>query len=224
MSATATAVRPLEEWRHAYLDAAVRGDRQRALAIVEEARRAGLGLSDLYLELFAPVQETIGRLWEENRLSVAQEHLATAVTQAVMNRLYVEEIAPRAAQGPRLIAACVDGERHELGLRMVCDLLELDGWNALWVGASTPLPDLIDLVRREQPRAVALSVSLPAHLPRLQEAALHLRERVTPAPLLVAGGRAFTFVTPDPPRWGVDVIATDPREAVARLRPYRRAE
>ncbi|HEX8906984.1 MAG TPA: B12-binding domain-containing protein, partial [Longimicrobiaceae bacterium] len=113
-----------EELPAAYRDAVVAGNRRRAFAVVDAALAAGMDIRALYLELFQPALREVGRLWQQNRITVADEHLATAITQAAMARLYDRLFAAADDEGPLLVAACADGERHEVGLRMVCDLLE----------------------------------------------------------------------------------------------------
>src|SRR3978361_1343078 len=120
----------VSSWYEAYLAALRAGDRRRALQVVATARSAGIELRELYLEVFQPALREVGRLWQENQMTIAQEHLATAITQIAMAKLHSESIAdaPRGSLTPTLtltvLAACADSELHAVGLRMVCDLLE----------------------------------------------------------------------------------------------------
>ena len=63
-----------------------------------------------------------------------------------------------------LIAACVDTERHEVGLRMLCDLLDREGWHTTYLGATVPVESLVAMVQRGRPTVVALSTALSPHL------------------------------------------------------------
>ncbi|HEU0013241.1 MAG TPA: B12-binding domain-containing protein, partial [Longimicrobium sp.] len=150
----------IEAARERYLAAIVAGDRRAAFAAVDAARGDGLDLRALYLDVFQPAMREIGRLWQQNRITVADEHLATAITQAAMARLYDEMFTALGTRdAPLLVAACAETERHEMGLRMLCDLLELDGWDTVFLGASVPTEDLVRMVAERRPRVVALSAS-----------------------------------------------------------------
>jgi methanogenic corrinoid protein MtbC1 len=200
----------------AFLGAIAEGDRRRALQAVEGARTGGLDLQAIYLAVLQPALREVGRRWECGDMTVAQEHLATAITQTVMSRLAGEHFRDNEG-GPLVVAACVDAERHALGLRMVCDLLELEGWTSLYLGASVPTPDLVAMVQARRPRAVALSVSLPPHLLAARDAVAAIRAAGDPQPIILLGGRAVTG--PDiAARLGADVTASDAGEAVALLR------
>src|SRR5579872_4948173 len=97
-----------------YLSALRGGDRRRAFAVIDEAREAGMAVGEIYLEVFQAALREIGRLWQQNEISVADEHLATAITQAAMARLYEQVFSWQPESGHTLIAACADVERHEI--------------------------------------------------------------------------------------------------------------
>jgi MerR family transcriptional regulator, light-induced transcriptional regulator len=208
-----------DEVRGRYLEAVLAGSRRQAMEVVDQAMQAGLGIRPLYLEVFQPVMREIGRLWQENRITVADEHLATAITQAAMARMYEELFAADAAPGPLLVAACADQERHELGLRMICDVLEMEGWDTVFLGASVPVEDLVQMVRERRPQVVALSASIAPHVARVREAidAIHHAEP-DPAPLIAVGGRAFNDDPALAERLGADLTAKDAVEAAELLK------
>ncbi|HEX8692751.1 MAG TPA: cobalamin-dependent protein [Longimicrobium sp.] len=203
----------------AYLDAVVAGSRRDAFAVVDAALAAGMELRDLYLDVFQPALREVGRLWQENRVTVAEEHLATAITQAAMARLYDRLFARATGEGPLLLAACADAERHEVGLRMICDLLELEGWDTVYLGAAVPVEDLVGMVRGRRPDVVALSASIAPHLPRVREAVRAIRAALPQGgPLIAVGGRAFRQ-DPELAGWiGADLTADDAAELAELLK------
>lgn len=209
---------PIEELAAEYVAAVLAGSRERARAVVQEARGGGTEIRTLYLELFQPALREVGRLWEENRITVAEEHLATAITQGLMAQLYGELFFEARSSGRSAIAACVDAERHEVGLRMVCDLLEIEGWDTTYLGATVPAESLVALVAARRPDVVALSISLAHHASRLRATIGALRERMGDAtPLVIVGGRPFLADPSLREGVGADMVALDAGEAVQRL-------
>lgn len=201
-----------------FLAAVLAGSHRDARAVVADARRAGLGLDDLYLRVFQPTLREVGRLWQENRINVADEHLATAITQALMGQLAGAQPAATGRAPRSVVAACVDVERHEVGLRMICDLLEQRGWEAVYLGANVPADALVNMVRDRRPVVVALSISLAPHLPRLRQTIGALRAELGErTPLVMVGGRPFLEDPTLAGQVGADLTALDAAEAVARL-------
>ena len=208
-----------EEARDRYLAAIMAGSRRDALAVVDDALAGGMEVRALYLQVFQPAMHEIGRLWQENRITVADEHLATAITQLAMSRLYEALFGDRRDAGPLLVAACADHERHELGLRMICDLLELDGWDTVFLGASVPVEDLVQMVLERKPEVVALSASITPHLARVREAVEAIRGALPEGgPVIAIGGRAFAGDDRLAERMGADLTAKDAVEVAERLK------
>jgi MerR family transcriptional regulator, light-induced transcriptional regulator len=201
-----------------YVDAVASGDRHRAFAEVEGALRDGMSLRVLYLEVFQPALREVGRRWETGALSVAQEHLATAITQTAMSRLAAELFRRAPAGGPSVLAACVETERHDVGLRMLCDLLELEGWTTRFLGSTVPPSDLVHMARETRPDVIALSASLPPSLMAVRGLTSELRRLGPPAPLILVGGRPFLGHPELAAKIGADLTAQDAGEAVDHLK------
>jgi methanogenic corrinoid protein MtbC1 len=199
----------------AFAGAILRGDRAAAL---EQAHRVLVerGLVCVYEELVTPALEEVGALWEHNRLSVADEHVASAVAQATIAALYPEVQWP--ARGPKALVAAVDGEQHCIGPRMTADLLALDGWADVYLGPDVPAESLAQRARDESAVIVALSATLPGHLPALRDAVHVLREAVPDARILV-GGRAIREM--DAAELGVDAIAPTAHGGVDAARRFK---
>jgi methanogenic corrinoid protein MtbC1 len=171
-----------------YLTALLRADRRTAIDVVLQAASEGVSIRDLYLHVFQPVQRELGRLWQNNEISVAEEHFCTASTQALMAQFYPQILStPRI--GRKVVVACVGNELHEIGTRMVADFFEMEGWDGVYIGANTPSSALIELVCRERPQLVALGITMTYHLGTAATLITRLRgdERCTNVKVIVGG-------------------------------------
>ena len=164
-------------------------------------------MEQIYLHVLAPAQVEIGARWHARHLSVADEHLATEITLGQMDRLRAA-LVPAPVPARHALVACVEGEGHGIAARMLADFLLLDGWAVDYLGASTPTPDLVNLVARRRPDLVALSVTQAAHLSSVTAAAERLRQ-LSPAPRILAGGAAFRGRSRAASSLGVDAVAAD---------------
>jgi methanogenic corrinoid protein MtbC1 len=203
--------------RRTYLDALLARDVGAARRAVEAALEAGVPVPEIYTGVLQPALYEVGRCWAVGDFSVADEHSATAVTQSVLGML-----------GPRMRTAPKDGrlavvtgspeERHALGIQMVADFLENDGWEVLNLGASTPARDLARMADMERPDVVALSTATPAGLPGAAEAVQALLA-LEPRPLVVLGGQLWQGrARADAGMLGADLVVDDARELIALLR------
>lgn len=197
-----------------YLSAQLKGQRQEALRLLlEEGVQAGLSVPDLHLKIISPAQREIGRLWQENRISVAQEHLATAISQLVMAQLY-RHLPRDAPNGKRVTVACVEGELHEVGARIASDFLEMAGFDVEFLGANVPTDSLVKWVQDSQPDLLCLSATMSFHLGALTEAIERVRAVLPHLPIAV-GGHAFEWARGLEQRLGVTFYGKDAKALVA---------
>lgn len=197
-----------------YFAALFRGDRRAALATARDALTGGIDIRDLYMEVFQPAMYAVGHLWETNQFTVAQEHLATAITQSVMAQIYAT-VADRPPIGRTLVATCIGGELHELGIRMLADFFEMEGWDVFYLGANMPPNDVIYMLERKRADLLAISVTIGGHVvdARRMIAAIRAHPGVGGIRIMV-GGQPFNRA-PDAFRAiGADFTATNARKAV----------
>ncbi len=192
-----------------YLQAILGGDRRAAGNVIEEAIRNSIDPVRIYTEIFEVALHEVGRLWENAVINVATEHMATALTQALMVNLYSQ--LPRAEQmrGNAVIAG-VEGELHQVGGHMVADLLDVHGWDVRFLGSNCPEESLILAAQQHRAELVGLSVTMLSNVASARRVLRALRERLAGARLIV-GGSAFRTA---PMLWkevGADGFAEDLR-------------
>ncbi len=207
----------LTAYREQYLAALRDGDEAAARDVVNQARNNAVDPDTVYYEIFAPSMVRIGELWEQNELSVAEEHLATAITERLIAQLSPWFSQP-AAQDVRgsVVLGCVEGERHTLGLRMLADLFRKQGWRVLYLGADVPTADWVRLTVRYAADAVAISAGAQRRLPAVRSLIEELRA-VQPEIMILVGGALFNA---DPALWqavGASYYHPDPITAVATI-------
>ncbi|MFI9810396.1 B12-binding domain-containing protein [Streptomyces sp. NPDC052301] len=192
------------------------GDEYAAAGILHKALAEGVHEEALLLDVIAPVQERVGIEWAADRITVAQEHAATAINERIIASLAHSGQAGerrRTDQG-RVTVSCIDGEWHALPARLVAEVLRLRGWQVDYLGAQVPTPHLIAHLHRTDPDAILLSGSIPTHLPTAHAAITACRAISVP---VLAGGRAFGPEGRYARALGADRWAADARGAAAVL-------
>jgi methanogenic corrinoid protein MtbC1 len=200
----------------AYLDAVLGYDREQAVMLLTAAADSGIPIETIYLDVLQPAQYEIGRLWQANKISVAQEHYCTSIAQIVLGQLY-----PHLLKGERkqrvAVAACVREEQHELGMRMVSDLFSKEGWRCIYLGPNTPTNAILAAIRHHQPHVLALSISLALHVPQLRELVRLARQENIPGMKIMVGGHPFNVAPGLCKHIGADLCGRNATEAVAFL-------
>ncbi|MFW6237267.1 MAG: cobalamin B12-binding domain-containing protein, partial [Desulfosudaceae bacterium] len=143
-----------------YLAALLAGDRAGCAALSRELLETGLAPEDLYTDLFQRSLYEVGELWEQNRVSVAVEHLATAVTESLLAAVYPHILGGETERRRKAVISCSVNEYHQVGARMVADIMETRGWDTWFLGANTPTADLLRMLQEKVPDMLGLSVSI----------------------------------------------------------------
>ncbi len=176
-----------------YRKAALGGRQKLAQKLMRELLQEGLTLTEASVRLIQPAMVEVGELWQGNRISVAQEHLATAISENVIARAYLQATFA-APVGRSALLAGVAGNQHTLGLRMVSDAFETIGWDVLYLGGDVPTTDLIRQIDASPVDVLGLSLALPAHLVVARETAQRLRAELgNRCPTILMGGLATRF-------------------------------
>jgi methylmalonyl-CoA mutase cobalamin-binding domain/chain len=206
---------PLADLSHRYLDALLLGERHVASQLVLDAVESGASVKDIYLCVFQRCQYEIGRLWQMNRISVAQEHYCTAATQLIMSQLYPYIFATEKTGG-RFVAACVGGELHEIGARMVADFFEMEGWDTYYLGANTPAEAIVQQIEERRADVLGISATMTFHVRAVESLIEQVRASDVGARVkILVGGYPFQIAPELWQRLGADGYGRDAQEAVA---------
>jgi len=207
---------PLAELANRYLRALLRYERHSAAALILAAVENKVSIKEIYRHVFEPCQYEIGRLWQSNVVSIAQEHYCTASTQLIMSQLYPYIFRSGRISRGTIVAACVSGELHEIGARMLCDLLEMEGWNTIYLGANVPTAGIVDVLRDNHSNILAISASMTFHIPVVRDVIAAVR-LASPATRILVGGYAFKIA---PNLWrdvGADYWTKDASDAITLI-------
>lgn len=185
------------------------GRQRDADALIETWIASGVGYADIASYGIQPALYEVGELWADGRISVAQEHLATAIYQGLLVRAYdaTEFAEPR---DDKALFACVEHNLHTVGLRIVCDSFAIGGWDVEFLGADVATADLVRHVVAWRPHLLGLSISTAEHLETAQHAIAQIREALgDEAPKIVVGGRVLRELADGDPGLAANLFHTD---------------
>lgn len=207
---------PLAAEASIYLDLLLNGNRKEAADLITELVENGQSIKDIYEHIFQKTQYEVGSLWQNNKISVAHEHYCTAATQLIMSSLY-PRIFSMEKNGKKLVACSVADELHEIGIRMVSDFFEMEGWDTHYLGANMPDEHLIRSLIEYKPDILAISVTLPMHIDKAAKLIEKVRANEQTARIkIMVGGYPFGIV---PDLWkkiGADSSAGSAKEAIEK--------
>jgi methanogenic corrinoid protein MtbC1 len=161
-----------------------------------------------------PVLRELGRRWQTGEGSVAEEHFFSVYVRDKLGARFHHRT--RHDLGPRVLAACLPDEHHEIGLLVFALAAHERGLRVVLLAAQTPMEELPVVAQRTQCAAVVLSATLPPpkHVVREQLTDLVGRAGV---PVFV-GGTASVRDRDAIVAAGAEVVGADIPAGVERIR------
>lgn len=128
-------------------------------ALSGELRRAALRLGSKHfvVEIAQPFVTTVGEMWEQGKLEVRHEHLASEVLSTLI-RLLISTTEDGLGR-PVVLLATLPGEQHGLGLEMVALYLAASRATPRLLGVSTPRDQIVKAARALGADVVGLTIT-----------------------------------------------------------------
>ncbi len=185
-----------------------------AIKHLEKLHQDGMSIEKIHNDVIKPAMYEIGTLWQEGSISVADEHLATVITQYAMTILYPSLFSGNKKE-VNVIGAAIGPDLHEIGIRMVTDRFEAAGYQTHYLGANTPKEALVSYAKDNKPALIALGITLPVYLSEMRETIRALRaEGALKDVKILIGGQPFLIDSGLIETMGADGYAEDASEAL----------
>ena len=177
--------RPPEALRDALVAALVKLDEEAADRVLGEAH-ALHPVETVLTDVLQPAMVELGQRWHDGILPTTTEHFASSYVHGRLRSLL--SLSGQHRFAPVVIVACAPLDQHELGALMLAVTLRRRGYHVLYVGANTPVDDLVAMAKQHDAFALMVSASTGESLNELRARRALLSDA---APLVVFGGPAF---------------------------------
>lgn len=169
-----------------YFNSLLKGDKHHCKEIVVSLLEGGTDIKEIYIELLQKSLYKIGKMWEDGKSSIAEEHIASKITEYLID-ISLQNSTPSEPTGKKMLLTCIDKEFHDLGARMVVNLFELNGWDTVFPGANTPKKEVLDMIEIFNPDVVGISFSLYINYIRFFELLESIKLKFPDKPVLIGG-------------------------------------
>lgn len=205
-------------WDHRVESCLLAADETAAWSVIEKALAAGHSPTYCYLDMIAAALSSIGERWANGDIGVAEQHLATAVAIRLVSRLGARFRRPGRSRGTVLFGA-PPGELHILPIAIVADLVRLQGYDVLELGANVPVEAFVASAK-QTPRLICVGIGITRpELVGSAQVVVDAVRAVDDAVPIVIGGLAIKELG-RPALRGVTAVADDGRDAVAIIESF----
>ncbi len=153
----------------------------------------GLTPRELVYRVALPLMQEVGEAWHEGKLSVAQEHMTSALLRNLLGALI--PLYRRTSPASKLLFATPSGEQHEFGILLSAMLAVGGGLGIVYLGPNLPAEEIVLAAQKTAPQAVVLGFiganGAAAAMKDLQQVAKKLPARIE---LWVGGAQEESLV------------------------------
>ena len=143
----------------------------------------------VFSEIIEPSLTEIGESWQQGKLTVATEHYCSQFFEEQL--MSVLSVSPLPFRSGAIIACCLPGELHQIGLLMLVVLLRMRGWNVIYLGANISLDRMEEMINTIRPRMLLFSSTLTETSKSINQIPPLLKRISIQTPLVVVGGKGF---------------------------------
>lgn len=200
--------------RERYLEALLTGDRHACRIIIEEALQGGTMAHQIYMDIIWPIMVEVDNIYREDRISPAQEALASRINRSIVNQLQ-NKLPRRATTDKRIVIVTAGTEQAELGGQMTCDLFESDGWQCRFLGGTVNNEDILEFIHSYEPDVLLLYGYNGKEAPAIRELIDRIRQiNAWPEMRIMLSGGVFLRAEGLWEEIGADLYAETASEAV----------
>jgi len=197
-----------------YLAALLKGDRDASRRTIEETMQTGVPATSIYMDIIWPIMVHIEKLTREDKITPAQEHLATRINRTIVDQLQ-NKLPQKHQKDRRIVICCAADELQELGAQMAADLFESDGWQVRFLGGGLTNDDLLQYVNDYGPHILLIYGTTPRQAPDVRRLIDTIKDvNAWPDMKIMVSGGLFNRAEGLWEEIGADLFAANAEEAL----------
>lgn len=178
-----------------FLNLLLDGKRKECTIVITDLINENEPREKIYIELLQKSMYRVGQLWENNKISISKEHLATQIIKHILNLIQFRSNGI-VQNGKKAVIACVEKEFHDIGAQMIADFLEHNGYEVFNLGANVPGNDIISTIEEFDPDLIGISSNFYINIIRLTKLVEEINYKFTNKEIII-GGQALLNYDPD---------------------------
>lgn len=184
----------MNEFYNEVLVALQEEDKEKAVTLcIDALKNKEISVVDLYEMILSPGLASVVDEYPEVEDLIWREHVRSGIIRTIIESAYPYVLDQRKEpNGKKVLVACPEFEEHELGARMVSDFFRLEGFEATFVGARTPVNTILKAIDVVEPNYLVISVTNFYNFVSVKKTLDEIKEKTNRELTYIMGGRAIT--------------------------------
>ena len=196
-----------------FINFLLQGEQKKTYKMLLNEISKGIDVQKLYLNIISSALQKIGELWNIGEVSTNNIHHFTQNTTKIMNQLQIY-FPQKEKNGYTAVSVTPGSERHNIGLRMVNDFLEMEGWNIFFLKGNLPINNIINAIKENNADLLIISATMSYNLNSVENIINTVKSKNELDIKILGGGRAFNKINNVKNKFNIDGYASNAKEAV----------
>lgn len=174
-----------------FLQYLLNGYKNKARDLILNMHSNGVDIEWIYFNILEISLKEVGVLWEVGEIDVWNEHYISESILDIMRELKSFQKNNENKESS-IICLTAGAEQHNIGIKMIADLLEVSGNKVIYLGSNIPTLSIINAIKSENPKYIAISVTITNNIESAKNVIQAIRASFkNKTPLIIVGGMAF---------------------------------
>lgn len=169
-----------------------------ALSMINHMIENDVKVSEIYLKVFRYALTKVGWLWETKMISVADEHYISQKINEIMDIVYqnIRSNEKDLTKSIKILGMAAPLEQHTIPIKMVMQLLGMQGYEIFYMASAIPVADLSHFVLKNEIDLILISITMPELIDPLEKYMNNVQKDVLLSEkTFIIGGKASKYVT-----------------------------
>lgn len=169
-----------------------------ALSMIDHMMENGVQAWEIYLKVFRYALTKVGWLWETKMISIADEHYISQKISEIMDMIYQRCKPTETAllKEIKILGMAAPMEQHTIPIKMVMQLLGMQGYDIYYMATTIPVEDLSHFVHKNEVDLILISITMPELDVPLRKYMNDVQKDVLLSEkTFIIGGKASKYVT-----------------------------
>lgn len=175
-----------------YLDSLLRGDRDYARNFILNLYEVGKSIEYIFFDVIEKALKRVGDLWETGKMDIWLEHFISESCIDIIKEVKIRAKNNKRGKQAKIMLLNANAEFHNIGVRMISEMLEIEGFEVMFLGSNVPVQSLIDGIELRKPEFIAISTTLEYNIDSSKNMIFTIKNYFgKKSPKILIGGAAF---------------------------------
>ena len=179
-------------WVDKMLQAMINSDRNGAQNLVDAFIHENQSAENVIHEMLDPALVRVGKLWDNESVSLAQTFIAAKIAEDVLLRCLPQD--KNVHTKGLIVIGNIEDDYHSLGRRIVSSFLKASGWDVHDLGNDVPAEQFVDEALKIGAHIIGVSAMMQTTALNIKKVRILLDERGLSSSIkLAVGGAVFNW-------------------------------